>query len=53
MTGHNPSTMLIPLVCLGADTPVYLATLPKGATEPYGQFIYERQVVDADKECPT
>ncbi|KAL5109481.1 Carbonyl reductase NADPH 1 [Taenia crassiceps] len=30
----------------GADTPVYLATLPKGATGPYGQFVSERQVVD-------
>ncbi|VDM32919.1 unnamed protein product [Hydatigera taeniaeformis] len=36
----------------GADTPVYLATLPKGATEPYGQLISERQVVNVDKECP-
>ncbi|CDI97365.1 carbonyl reductase 1 [Echinococcus multilocularis] len=36
----------------GADTPVYLATLPKGATEPYGQFVSERQVVDVDKKCP-
>ncbi|VDM30542.1 unnamed protein product [Hydatigera taeniaeformis] len=44
--------MLIPRVLLGADTPVYLATLPKGATEPYGQFVRERCVVDVDKECP-
>ncbi|KAL5109202.1 Carbonyl reductase NADPH 3 [Taenia crassiceps] len=36
----------------GAGTPVYLATLPKGATEPYGQFVSERQVVNVDKECP-
>ncbi|VDK40981.1 unnamed protein product [Taenia asiatica] len=36
----------------GADTPVYLATLPKGVTEPYGQFVSERQVVNVDKECP-
>ncbi|VDK25541.1 unnamed protein product [Taenia asiatica] len=36
----------------GADTPVYLATLPKGTTEPYGQLVSERKVVDVDKECP-
>ncbi|CDI97375.1 carbonyl reductase 1 [Echinococcus multilocularis] len=36
----------------GADTPVYLATLPKGATEPFGQFVDERQVANVDKECP-
>ncbi|KAL5967435.1 Carbonyl reductase NADPH 3 [Taenia solium] len=48
MTSHKgPKTIFE-----GADTPVYLATLPKGATEPYGQFVSERHVVDVDKECP-
>uniref|UniRef100_A0A915F030 Carbonyl reductase 1 n=1 Tax=Echinococcus canadensis TaxID=519352 RepID=A0A915F030_9CEST len=36
----------------GADTPVYLATLPKSATEPFGQFVNEHQVADVEKECP-
>ncbi|CDI97374.1 carbonyl reductase 1 [Echinococcus multilocularis] len=35
-----------------ADTPVNLATLPKGVTEPYGQLVSERQVVDVDEEGP-
>ncbi|CDI97379.1 carbonyl reductase 1 [Echinococcus multilocularis] len=48
MTNHKgPKTILE-----GADTPVYLATLPKGATEPHGQFVRERQVVDMDKVYP-
>ncbi|EUB61003.1 Carbonyl reductase [NADPH] [Echinococcus granulosus] len=47
-TSHKgPKTILE-----GADTPVYLATLPKGVTEPYGQLVSERQVVDVDKEGP-
>ncbi|KAL5967434.1 Carbonyl reductase NADPH 3 [Taenia solium] len=42
MTNHKgPKTILE-----GADTPVYLATLPKGATEPYGQFVSEHHVID-------
>lgn len=52
MTGCISLIMLTWIVRLGADTPVYLATLPKGVTEPYGQFISERQVVNVDKECP-
>lgn len=32
----------------GADTPFYLATLPDDATEPYGEFISEREVVKID-----
>ena len=31
---------------LGADTPFYLATLPEGATEPNGQFIVDRKIVN-------
>ncbi len=34
---------------IGIDTPFYLATLPVGAKEPYGQFISERKVVDLDE----
>ncbi|VDD80329.1 unnamed protein product [Mesocestoides corti] len=34
----------------GADTPCYLATLPEGTTEPYGELVSERQVVDVEKE---
>ncbi|XP_071495584.1 carbonyl reductase [NADPH] 1-like [Diadema antillarum] len=30
----------------GADTPVYLATLPAGSTEPHGKFLLRRQVYD-------
>ncbi|VDD80328.1 unnamed protein product [Mesocestoides corti] len=33
----------------GVDTPFYLATLPEGTTEPHGQFISERKIVDLDK----
>ncbi|VDM30544.1 unnamed protein product [Hydatigera taeniaeformis] len=33
----------------GVDTPFYLATLPVGCTEPYGEFISERKVVDLDQ----
>ncbi|KAH9285281.1 Carbonyl reductase [NADPH] 3 [Echinococcus granulosus] len=47
MSNHNGHKTILE----GADTPVYLATLPKGATEPYGQFVSERQVVDVDKKC--
>ncbi|VDO09991.1 unnamed protein product [Rodentolepis nana] len=32
----------------GADTPFYLATLPPDATEPYGKFVSDRQVVAVD-----
>ncbi|KAM7533038.1 hypothetical protein Aperf_G00000128102 [Anoplocephala perfoliata] len=32
----------------GVDTPFYLATLPVGTKEPYGEFISERKVVDLD-----
>ncbi|KAM9832718.1 carbonyl reductase [NADPH] 1-like [Aulostomus maculatus] len=28
----------------GAETPVYLALLPAGATEPHGKFVSEKQV---------
>uniref|UniRef100_A0A6F9D969 Carbonyl reductase [NADPH] 1-like n=1 Tax=Phallusia mammillata TaxID=59560 RepID=A0A6F9D969_9ASCI len=28
----------------GAETPVYLALLPEGATEPHGQFVSEKKV---------
>lgn len=28
----------------GAETPVYLALLPPGATEPHGQFVSEKKV---------
>nr|VZI46582.1 unnamed protein product [Spirometra erinaceieuropaei] len=34
----------------GADTPVYLATLPEDATEPHGLFISDRQPVPWSKE---
>ncbi|VDM30543.1 unnamed protein product [Hydatigera taeniaeformis] len=42
MTNHKGLKTILE----GADTPVYLATLPKGATEPYGRFVSERQVID-------
>nr|CDS33086.1 carbonyl reductase 1 [Hymenolepis microstoma] len=32
----------------GADTPFYLATLPEDTTEPYGEFVSDRQVVKVD-----
>ncbi|VDK25542.1 unnamed protein product [Taenia asiatica] len=51
-SGQSLPPMLIPLLHLGADTPVYLATLPKGTTEPYGHFVSERQIVDVDQEFP-
>ena len=33
------------LLHTGADTPVYLALLPPGVTEPNGQLVYSRKVV--------
>nr|CDS21654.1 carbonyl reductase 1 [Echinococcus granulosus] len=48
MTNHKGHKTVLE----GADTPVYLATLPKDATEPFGQFVNERHVADVDKECP-
>jgi carbonyl reductase 1 len=30
----------------GADTPVWLATLPTDATSPAGQFCFERTVIE-------
>nr|CDS33734.1 carbonyl reductase 1 [Hymenolepis microstoma] len=35
-------------IAQGIDTPFYLATLPVGTKEPYGEFVSERQVVDLD-----
>uniref|UniRef100_A0A1I8G5G5 carbonyl reductase (NADPH) n=2 Tax=Macrostomum lignano TaxID=282301 RepID=A0A1I8G5G5_9PLAT len=41
MTSHKgPKT-----IYEGADTPVYLATLPPGIKEPIGEHLYERKVV--------
>ncbi|VDP48803.1 unnamed protein product [Soboliphyme baturini] len=30
----------------GAETPVYLAMLPSHATQPKGQFVFQKKVID-------
>ncbi|CAK8678986.1 unnamed protein product [Clavelina lepadiformis] len=34
----------------GAETPVYLALLPEGATEPHGQFVSDKKVRECDDD---
>uniref|UniRef100_A0A914VNU0 carbonyl reductase (NADPH) n=1 Tax=Plectus sambesii TaxID=2011161 RepID=A0A914VNU0_9BILA len=41
MTNHKGSLTIEE----GADTPVYLALLPPGTTDPKGKFVYQRKVI--------